>query len=306
MKRGFTLIELLVVIAIIAILAAILFPVFAQAREAARKTTCLSNVKQLALAHIMYSNDYDEQLATSWSYGFPGEFTWAVQPYIKNLSILICPDRTTSTSTFAANHCSGGTLGDNMAPGHIDNPSGSPVIWGYGFNTGVNWNDDTGATAKTASIFGGSPPNVTITIAGVDCVVGLRDRPIVGKALAAFASPANIVILGDTADCVVAGLGLGDIHDISFDVNPGICTQMQKQNWPRHSGTNNVAYADGHSKNYRYDLSPTHYTNTNTGDATSFSTNKVMPNLCAYMADYDGGNNPHDCNLSLGTGIVVP
>src|SRR5262252_4110816 len=59
--RGFTLIELLVVIAIIAILAAILFPVFAQAREAARKTSCLSNMKQLGLGLLMYAQDYDEQ-----------------------------------------------------------------------------------------------------------------------------------------------------------------------------------------------------------------------------------------------------
>src|SRR5881227_1269953 len=60
--RGFTLIELLVVIAIIAILAAILFPVFAQAREAARKTSCISNLKQLMLGWLMYSQDYDERL----------------------------------------------------------------------------------------------------------------------------------------------------------------------------------------------------------------------------------------------------
>ncbi len=60
MKRGFTLIELLVVIAIIAILAAILFPVFARAREKARQTSCLNNVKQMALAFAMYTQDYDE------------------------------------------------------------------------------------------------------------------------------------------------------------------------------------------------------------------------------------------------------
>src|SRR5258708_16273894 len=59
-RRGFTLIELLVVIAIIAILAAILFPVFARAREAARKTTCLSNLKNIGLAHLMYVQAYDE------------------------------------------------------------------------------------------------------------------------------------------------------------------------------------------------------------------------------------------------------
>jgi prepilin-type N-terminal cleavage/methylation domain-containing protein len=59
-RKGFTLIELLVVIAIIAILAAILFPVFAQARDKARQTTCTSNTKQTALAFMMYINDYDE------------------------------------------------------------------------------------------------------------------------------------------------------------------------------------------------------------------------------------------------------
>src|SRR5712691_13462423 len=61
-NRGFTLIELLVVIAIIAILAAILFPVFAQARDKARASTCLSNIKQLSLGVLMYAQDYDEQL----------------------------------------------------------------------------------------------------------------------------------------------------------------------------------------------------------------------------------------------------
>ena len=61
-RRAFTLIELLVVIAIIAILAAILFPVFAQARDKARQTTCLSNIKQLSLGVLMYAQDYDEQL----------------------------------------------------------------------------------------------------------------------------------------------------------------------------------------------------------------------------------------------------
>ena len=64
-KTGFTLIELLVVIAIIAILAAILFPVFAKAREKARQTSCLSNLKQMQLAQMMYADDYDEVLPGS-------------------------------------------------------------------------------------------------------------------------------------------------------------------------------------------------------------------------------------------------
>ena len=75
-RRGFTLIELLVVIAIIAILAAILFPVFAQARDQARQTTCLSNMKQLGTALMMYGQDYDETLP-SWPFrgGPTGLFT---------------------------------------------------------------------------------------------------------------------------------------------------------------------------------------------------------------------------------------
>ena len=77
--RGFTLIELLVVIAIIAILAAILFPVFARAREAARKATCMSNLKQIALAAIMYAQDYDEVLPIACATGFQAT-SHAIEP----------------------------------------------------------------------------------------------------------------------------------------------------------------------------------------------------------------------------------
>jgi prepilin-type N-terminal cleavage/methylation domain-containing protein/prepilin-type processing-associated H-X9-DG protein len=104
-QSAFTLIELLVVIAIIAILAAILFPVFAQAREEARKTSCLSNTKELALGCIMYTQDYDETLVMGWNGTIPGVlrdngavyrnwFPWtsAILPYEKNLQINNCPD----------------------------------------------------------------------------------------------------------------------------------------------------------------------------------------------------------------------
>jgi prepilin-type N-terminal cleavage/methylation domain-containing protein/prepilin-type processing-associated H-X9-DG protein len=88
-RKGFTLIELLVVIAIIAILAAILFPVFARAREAARQTSCRSNLKQIATGFIMYSQDYDETMPLWRSYcaSFPGAaytYVGIVGPYIKN------------------------------------------------------------------------------------------------------------------------------------------------------------------------------------------------------------------------------
>src|SRR6059058_3353568 len=103
-RRGFTLIELLVVIAIIAILAAILFPVFARAREKARATSCLSNLKQCALATLMYVQDYDETFPRVPNVADPylhpnqpvdkqGWLYWAqmVQPYAKNQRIFACP-----------------------------------------------------------------------------------------------------------------------------------------------------------------------------------------------------------------------
>jgi prepilin-type N-terminal cleavage/methylation domain-containing protein len=95
-NSGFTLIELLVVIAIIAILAAILFPVFAQARERARQVGCLSNSKQLATANYLYTQDYDETILPSTNYTVPASdplriWPAMVQPYVKSEQIFICP-----------------------------------------------------------------------------------------------------------------------------------------------------------------------------------------------------------------------
>ncbi|RYX82003.1 DUF1559 domain-containing protein [bacterium] len=99
-KKAFTLIELLVVIAIIAILAAILFPVFARARENARRSSCQSNLKQIGLGLMQYTQDYDEQLIRSW-YGANAasdavsNYKWmdAIQPYIKSTQLFNCPSQ---------------------------------------------------------------------------------------------------------------------------------------------------------------------------------------------------------------------
>ena len=106
-RRAFTLIELLVVIAIIAILAAILFPVFAQAREQARKTVCLSNFKQVDLGMLLYIQDYDERIVPSdtgsingpgWGFGRPDYvYPELIQPYIKNWYIFRCPSDPNAT-----------------------------------------------------------------------------------------------------------------------------------------------------------------------------------------------------------------
>lgn len=132
-KVGFTLIELLVVIAIIAILAAILFPAFARARENARRASCQSNLKQMALGYSMYKQDYDEKMP-QYSYTLAGaEFTWdkAMEPYLKSRQLFVCP------SCDNPNNYVGGDLVDYwynvLASGRSDaefNAPASTVIFG--------------------------------------------------------------------------------------------------------------------------------------------------------------------------------
>lgn len=131
MRRGFTLIELLVVIAIIAILAAILFPVFAKAREKARQTTCLSNIKQLSLAYLQYAQDYDERFPNSYWPGValpsrlwgttPTAFMFGpelVYPYIKNSQAYICPSHDNVNCSYGptSSNWSGYAMGAVVSP----------------------------------------------------------------------------------------------------------------------------------------------------------------------------------------------
>src|SRR4051812_43079750 len=104
-RQAFTLIELLVVIAIIAILAAILFPVFAQAREKARQSGCFNNLKQLALAWNMYGQDYDETFPPIDQPPGNKRWDWAILPYIKTPGLFTCPSHTRdkSVSSYSSN-----------------------------------------------------------------------------------------------------------------------------------------------------------------------------------------------------------
>ena len=137
-KRGFTLIELLVVIAIIAILAAILFPVFARAREKARQTACLSNLKQLGLSVIMYANDYDETYPLEFSItanpATQAPYTWPnrLMPYLRNTQLFKCPS-------------------DSRAPA-VDFAGCRPILESYAWNALFGRETDCGYSAATLGL----------------------------------------------------------------------------------------------------------------------------------------------------------
>ena len=150
-RRGFTLIELLVVIAIIAILAAILFPVFAKAREKARQASCLSNLKQLSLGVLMYSGDYDELLPLSgdydWSSNVPqtayyGNIYTKLDPYIKSDGIWKCPSEGRSAALVSWVSIGGtGYPEDILIPNHycMNAVVCPPAYVGSGGSTLAEW-----------------------------------------------------------------------------------------------------------------------------------------------------------------------
>ena len=216
-RRGFTLIELLVVIAIIAILAAILFPVFARAREKARQTACLSNVKQLGLGIEMYLQDYDEEYPPYG--GWVGSNLWcwpsSLLPYVKNTQVFRCPSDKPQPRT------------DWTGTSPLDG-FGVPLInISYGMNLGIQrWYPSKpqglGSNWGDAGILQGAS---TVTVA----------------------NPAGTILLGEFAR-------IYDLHGIYADqlwlayVMEGSEYDAESSLPDRHNGGVNLAYCDGHAK----------------------------------------------------------
>ncbi len=139
-RAAFTLIELLVVIAIIAILAAILFPVFARARENARRASCQSNMKQIGLGILQYAQDYDETLPASRNTGTSISWRWMIQPYLKSTQVNSCPSRVSGQTTTGGM----GLTFDISYAGNFCQGSGGSGVNSYNNGLGAFSNDDTG------------------------------------------------------------------------------------------------------------------------------------------------------------------
>ncbi|MCW3055347.1 MAG: prepilin-type N-terminal cleavage/methylation domain [Chthonomonadales bacterium] len=281
-QRGFTLIELLVVIAIIAILAAILFPVFAQARGKARQASCTSNVKQLSLGYMMYVQDYDETFPFwNWgdSYGSgsrtPNHFEsfWvnAIYPYVKNGQVFACPssnDQATVRQTALF-----GWLSNAQIPTSGIVPQLLDVPLNYGISEplesgNVCGNDGNHKGCTIASL--GTPAN---TLVVADCNTALTtgwtpssdpNDPLHRYIISRVAYP-NIPpgCWGATATCGAAQVDLGDYRS---DINAGYPSFTQQA---RHVGGNTIGYADGHVKFLRDNRTTWDLFNGYTGQGTS-------------------------------------
>lgn len=233
--RGFTLIELLVVIAIIAILAAILFPVFAQARERARQVACLSNARQLSTALYIYCQDYDENIVPASlrpaDNSAPKIWSEIVQPYVKNEGIFICPSA---------------------------NPKQYPANWDTrNFGT-LGYNETTAVDQRINPATPEGLPN-SLSIATIDepargvLMADTPGGPLANKYRGYVFNPMNGIV---NATDLRLSTPLTADRDLVVELGPSRSPSQLKPVFCRHfatgqgQGTASLIFADGHAKTY--------------------------------------------------------
>jgi prepilin-type N-terminal cleavage/methylation domain-containing protein/prepilin-type processing-associated H-X9-DG protein len=255
-RSGFTLIELLVVIAIIAILAAILFPVFAQARGQARKATCLSNLKQLALAELMYVNDYDEGF-TGGSYnmgtvasGNPScdGYRWwldLIQPYVKNSGLKVCPSGKIKVAKYdpllaevrgVAGTCDAST----------GNATTGTYYSSYSWSVIICW-----ATQNSPNLAGGGQFGCQPWLANTAKYWGIRGGPN-HSTLAGVTRPAEVIMIFDTRNTEIESWD-PTTTDLARPLNPAPnpgnpSVPQDFVPYDRHNDGFSASYVDGHVK----------------------------------------------------------
>jgi prepilin-type N-terminal cleavage/methylation domain-containing protein len=201
-KRAFTLIELLVVIAIIAILAAILFPVFAQAKRAAKSTVALSSAKQFALAQLMYSNDSDDYFPLTVQYDSTWgvqPFTYSCQPYMKSWGILLDPTGPAPAASDSSTTDENGTtaLAVYGLWGMPPRQAGTTGAFSsYQFGT---TSQGAGMTGGQTWVYDGIGGEVNNSGGGIWSAAGYSTTPTPSLSSTAVASPADQVMLAQSA-----------------------------------------------------------------------------------------------------------